>query len=202
MGNEKHLEVEVKFVVAGVAVVRERLVAVGAVLLKERVFERNVSLDTAVSTLYHHDELLRLRQDTAVTLTYKGRSLEAEQGSEAKVREELEVTVSDWDTAVAIFRRLGFTPQVVYEKYRETWQLGEVIVTLDELPFGDFVELEGDEDAIKETAVALNLPWEKRVVSNYLALMTAVKTHHQLSFDDLTFENFAGLGISVADVLS
>jgi len=200
---DKHLEVEVKFLVASLVEVRERLVAaVGAVLLKERVFERNMSLDTAVSTLYHHDELLRLRQDTAVTLTYKGRSLEAEQGSEAKVREELEVTVSDLETAVTIFRRLGFAPRTVYEKYRETWQLGTVVVTLDELPFGNFVELEGEESAIKETAVTLNLPWAERVVSNYLALMTAVKTHHQLPFDDLTFANFAGLGISVADVLS
>ncbi|MCB8969070.1 MAG: class IV adenylate cyclase [Ardenticatenaceae bacterium] len=198
---QQNLEVEVKFLAADLEQVRAKLAEVGAVLTKARVYERNVRFDTADEALRQRDELLRLRQDTAVTLTFKGRSLEAEQQSEAKVREELEVQVSDYETAVAIIQRLGFTPQQVYEKYRETWRLHDVEIVLDELPFGQFIELEGTEAAIKETAVQLNLPWENRIVSNYLALMAAIKQRHNLPFDDLTFANFAGLPISVADVL-
>ncbi len=198
---QDNLEVEVKFLATDLGAVRERLVTSGAVMTKGRVYERNARLDTADATLRQRDELLRLRQDTAVTLTFKGRSLEAEQESEAKVREELEVQVSDYDTAVAIFHRLGLTPQQVYEKYRETWQLGGVEVTLDELPYGRFIELEGPETAIKETAAQLGLRWEQRIVSNYLALMAALKQRHNLPFDDVTFANFAGLPISIADVL-
>ena len=198
---QQNLEVEVKFLAVDLEQVRAKLAEVGAVLTKARVYERNVRFDTADEALRQRDELLRLRQDTAVTLTFKGRSLEAEQQSEAKVREELEVQVSDYETAVAIIQRLGFTPQQVYEKYRETWRLHDVEIVLDELPFGQFIELEGTEAAIKETAVQLNLPWETRIVSNYLALMAAIKQRHNLPFDDLTFANFAGLPISVADVL-
>ncbi|MCA9976162.1 MAG: class IV adenylate cyclase [Anaerolineales bacterium] len=198
---QQNLEVEVKFLAVDLEQVRAKLAEVGAVLTKARVYERNVRFDTADEALRQRDELLRLRQDTAVTLTFKGRSLEAEQQSEAKVREELEVQVSDYETAVAIIQRLGFTPQQVYEKYRETWRLHDVEIVLDELPFGQFIELEGTEAAIKETAVQLNLPWETRIVSNYLALMAAIKQRHNLPFDDLTFANFAGLPISVTDVL-
>ena len=198
---QQNLEVEVKFLAVDLEQVRAKLAEVGAVLTKARVYERNVRFDTADEALRQRDELLRLRQDTAVTLTFKGRSLEAEQQSEAKVREELEVQVSNYETAVAIIQRLGFTPQQVYEKYRETWRLHDVEIVLDELPFGQFIELEGTEAAIKETAVQLNLPWETRIVSNYLALMAAIKQRHNLPFDDLTFANFAGLPISVADVL-
>lgn len=198
---QRHLEVEVKFLVGDFSTVRARLLAAGAVITKPRVYERNLRLDTPDEALRARDELLRLRQDTAVTLTFKGRSLEKEQGSEAKVREELEMTVSDWDTAVALFRHFGLVPTQVYEKYRETFRLGDVDITLDELPYGNFVELEGDEAAIKETAVALHLPWAERLVTNYLALMSALQARFALPFNDITFANFAGWQIAVKDVL-
>lgn len=198
---QRHLEVEVKFLVGELTAVRQRLLELGAMVTKPRVYERNLRLDTPDEALRHRDELLRLRQDTAVVLTYKGRSLETEQGSEVKVREELEMTVGDWETAVALFQRLGFQPTQVYEKYRETFRLGTVVVTLDELPYGNFIELEGDEAAIKATAVALNLPWAERLVTNYLALMGALQAHYNLPFSDITFANFAGRQVAVRDVL-
>ncbi len=202
----QHLEVEVKFLLPELTAVRAQLLALGATVVWPRLFERNLCLDTPDEALRARDELLRLRQDTAVTLTYKGRSLEREQGSQAKVREELEVTVSDWQTAVAIFQRLGFVPTQVYEKYRETLcletPLGVVTATLDELPYGNFVELEGEERALREIAALLNLPWQNRLVTNYLALMSALQAKHNLPFRDLTFANFAGLTISVQDVLA
>ncbi len=202
MDEAQNLEVEVKFVVEDLTAVRQRLLAAGATVKKPRVYERNLRLDTPDEALRERDELLRLRQDTAVKVTYKGRSLEAEQASEAKVREELEMTVGDWETAVAIFQRLGFVPMQVYEKYRETFQLGGVEVVLDEMPYGNFVELEGEEAAIQETAVALDLPWENRLVTNYLALMGELQARHNLPFNDITFANFADYQISVQEALT
>jgi adenylate cyclase class 2 len=197
--KSSNLEVEVKFLVETLAGWRERLLAVGAMLQKERVYERNVRLDTADSALLERLQLLRLRQDTAVRLTFKGPADEVV--SEAKVREELEVTVSDFDTAVLIFQRLGLAPVQVYEKYRETWQLGEVEVVLDEMPYGNFVELEGSEAGIKTAVAILGLDWHKRLITNYLAIMAQLKVHHNLPFDDVTFANFENLTISAADVL-
>lgn len=200
MANEQKLEVEVKFLIPDLAAFREQVMAAGALVRRPRLFERNVRLDTADNTLMQRLELLRLRQDAAVILTFKGPPQQTE-SSEAKIREELEVEVSEWETAVHIFQRLGFEPKQVYEKYREIFQLGVVEVMLDEMPFGNFVELEGDEEAIKTAAIALGLDWSKRVLTNYLALMGQLKAYHNLPFDDLTFENFAGTSISIADVL-
>jgi len=146
-------------------------------------------------------QLLRLRQDTAVKITFKGEPPNHIQ-SEAKVREELETEVSDLDTAVRIFQRLGFSPVQIYEKYRETFQLGGVEIVLDELPYGNFVELEGEEAALKATAVQLNLDWHKRILANYLGLMAQLRAYHNLPFNDLTFANFEGQSASVADILS
>ncbi len=200
MHSPAHLEVEVKFLLANRRKFRRRLVAAGANPAKARVFERNVRFDTPDARLLQGEELLRLRQDTAVRLTYKGLA-PADTHSEVKVREELEVTVSDFDTAVLILTRLGFAPAQVYEKYRETFTWQGVEIVLDELPFGDFVELEGPEANIKQVALQLDLPWEKRVTDNYLGLMTAVKTFYNLDFDDLTFANFQEREAPIASLL-
>jgi len=199
MRNE-NLEVEVKFFVPELAAFRERLLAAGAELKKPRIYERNVRFDTADERLYQELALLRLRQDTAVTLTYKGTS-EKQSQSEAKVREELEVQVSDFDTLSQIFQRLGFAPMQVYEKYRETFEWQNVEIVLDELPYGIFIELEGEEGGIKTAVAHLNLNWQDRIVDNYLGLMARLKAHHNLPFNDLTFANFANLNVSIADIL-
>jgi adenylate cyclase class 2 len=146
-------------------------------------------------------KLLRLRQDTAARLTYKGEPQTAVD-SEARVREELEIEVGDFETTLALLQRVGFEPKQVYEKYRETFRFGLVEVVLDEMPFGDFVELEGDEAAIQAAAAALDLDWNRRILANYLAIMASLQERFGLDFDDVTFDNFAGLDISVRDLLT
>ncbi len=201
MGNsEERLEVEVKFYVPDLTAVRQRLLALGAKISKPRVYERNVRFDTTDEVLRQKLAILRLRQDTAVRLTYKGMPQHAVQG-EARVREELEVAVSDGETMTLILERLGYFPVQVYEKYRETFVWGDVEIVLDEMPFGNFVELEGPEPAIKETAVQLELDWHGRILTNYLGLMAELKQAYNLPFADLTFANFDGLDVTVANIL-
>jgi len=116
---------------------------------------------------------------------------------DTKVREELEVQVSDFSTMAAIFQRIGFQPLQIYEKYRETFQIQGVEIVLDELPFGNFIELEGEESQIKKLAGELDLEWGNRILNNYLAIMGQVKALYNLPFDDLTFDNFANLDIDL-----
>lgn len=193
------LEVEVKFLVDDVAAMRQRLLAAGAVLAKPRVHEHNVRLDDDEGTLMGKRQLLRLRQDDGARLTFKG--VAAQESTEVKVREELEIAIGDFETALAIFERLGFKPRQVYEKLRETFRLGEVEVVLDELPIGAFMELEGSEEGIRTAAAQLGLPWSERILDNYLLLMARVKAFYDLPFDDLTFEKFAGIDVRMRDVL-
>lgn len=200
MTSDNNLEIEVKFLVIDEGALREKLEAGGAEQVRAKVHERNVRFDDKADTLLKEGKLLRLRQDDAVRLTFKGIA-HLDRESEAKVREELETTVGDFDMATAILERLGFEPQQVYEKYRETFRLGDVEVVIDELPFGLFVELEGSEADIREAARQLALPWEQRILDNYLLLMARAKAYYGLPFDDLTFENFAGRDVAIAEVL-
>lgn len=195
------LEVEVKFLVGDLGVLRERVVAAGGVVGKPRVFERNVTYDNAWNGLRRKGQLLRLRQDAGVRLTFKGQPPVEMADSEAKVREEIEVSLDDFDQMVAILGRMGFETRQVYEKYRETFMLAGVEIVLDELPFGDFAELEGDEADIRRLSAVLGLDWAERVIANYLGLMAQVQAHYGLPFDDLTFANFRGVEVVMGDVL-
>jgi adenylate cyclase class 2 len=198
--NANNLEIEVKFLIGDIAAFRDRLLAAGGIPTKPRVYERNVRFDTAGESLRQRDELLRLRQDAAVRLTFKGPALHTKT-SEAKVREEIEVEVADFEKTAAIIERLGLQACQVYEKYRETLRWQNVEVVLDEMPFGNFVELEGEVNSIKEAAVALGLDWSRRILDNYLALMERLKDHHHLPFNDVTFRNFQDCPVSIAAIL-
>ncbi len=199
-GEPRHLEVEVKFMVRDLDVIRGRLADIGAEIITPRVFERNVRFDTADEALLARQQLLRLRQDTRVRLTFKGPAAE-DVASEAKVREEIELEVGHFDRMSAVLQRLGFLPIQVYEKYRETYQWRGVEIVLDEMPFGDFIELEGVEADLRPAAEALGLDWSRRILANYLALMELCRRSFNLPFSDLTFENFAGLSGDMGELL-
>jgi len=196
-----NVEVEVKFLVDDLDAVRRRLVAAGGTAGAPRVYERNVRFDTADERLLAAEALLRLRQDTRVRLTYKGLSAQ-DDASEAKIREEIELTIDDFDRMALIFDRLGFGAVQTYEKYRATFHWRDVEVVLDEMPFGAFVELEGPSDAsLKAAAAVLGLEWSRRLLTNYLELMERARRAFDLPFNDLTFANFEGRPVDMSALL-
>ncbi len=191
-------ELEVKFYLSDLPALEERLKALGARLVQPRMHEVNLRFDTSVGELARSFRVLRLRQDTAARVTYKGPG--SEQGG-ARLRQELEFTVSDFDTARALFEALGYEVYLMYEKFRATYALEGVLVTLDEMPYGSFAEIEGpDGESIQAAAEKLGLDWSKRILDSYTALFDRVQEGLGLKFRDLSFENFKGVKVS-ADTL-
>jgi len=159
------VETEVKIEVLDLEPVRERLRALGATYLSA-VDEDNVYLDRA-GELEARDQSLRLRQDDRVRLTWKG--LTDFRGG-IVVRPEVEVTVSSFSDTLEILDRLGFQMSDRLAKRRETWRLRHVLVTLDTLAFGQFVELEGGASAIAQIAGELGLELHQGLSSSYRKL--------------------------------
>ncbi len=83
--------------------------------------------------------------------------------------------------ASLILEELGFTAMLIFEKRRESWELGSCKVELDELPYlGAFVEIEGEPEAIDAVAKILGLgktPIEKE---GYAAMLGDYGTTHQM----------------------
>jgi adenylate cyclase class 2 len=188
----KLVEIEVKVHVPDLDTVAARLAAVGAELESGRVFERNVRYENGEQSFSAQGVVLRLRQDYRVRLTYKDPGIVK---GGALERFEAEVTVDDFDTMDIILRRLGFQPYIVYEKYRTTYRLGEAEIVLDEMPFGNFIEVEGAPAVIDATLEALELQGRPRILASYLMLFAQVKTALNLFCHDLTFANFEGITV-------
>jgi adenylate cyclase class 2 len=100
-------------------------------------------------------EVLRLRRTgERAILTYKRRFPSA---SAIKHHREDETEVKDADALARILDALGYRPVLVYEKRRATWHVADAEVVMDELPFGMFLEIEGDEQSIIEVEQLLGL---------------------------------------------
>lgn len=178
-------EIEVKFYLPHLEDIRKRVLDRGGHLLVQRLLERNLRFDTHDDRLRANHEVLRLRQDNRITLTYK-RSHNAEERTEA------ELEVDDFHTARSLLQALGYKVIFIYEKYRETFTLDRTKVMLDELPFGCFVEIEGPSLVeIKQAAISLGLEWEDRIKSSYLDLFFVLRQHLNLPFTDATFDSFS-----------
>jgi adenylate cyclase class 2 len=191
-------ELEVKFYLPDFSSLEKRLAAKGAALAQPRVHEVNLRFDTSTGELMHSFRVLRLRQDTEARVTYKG---PGEEVDGVRKRQELEFSVSDFATAQAVFEALGYQVALMYEKYRATYILGEVLVVLDEMPYGNFIEIEGPDGlSIQKVAAELSLDWERRILESYVFLFERLRQARGWEFRDLSFTNFAGKNISPEDL--
>lgn len=99
--------------------------------------------------------VLRLRRKgERAVFTFKEREPTA---AAIKRQREEETDVSNADALAAILEALGYRPTLVYEKRRTTWRVAHAEVVLDELPFGLFLEIEGEESGILDAEKLLGL---------------------------------------------
>jgi len=192
------LEVEVKFYISNPSDLRHHILALGAES-QGRFFETNIRYEDAQNSFLQRESILRLRKDRKSTLTFKSKS--PGQNQEFKILRELEVEVSDFHIMQNILEALGFHKEQIYEKWRETLMLNDLIFCIDTMPYGNFLEIEGKGDEIIESAQRLNLYWEHRILANYLSIFERIKTKLNLSFSDVTFENFKPLGASFDHII-
>jgi len=104
-----------------------------------------------------------------------------------KVREEHETAVADGEVLLTILHELGLDVRFRYEKYREEYTAGDVIVALDETPIGTFVEIEGGEAGILAMAQALGRSPADFVLESYRSLFVAWRAEQGLTGGDMIF---------------
>jgi adenylate cyclase class 2 len=211
-------ETEAKFYVRNLQGMEARLLDLGARLIQPRLLETNIRFDLPDARLRSEGRVLRLRSDAEARLTYKGAS-NKEQG--VLSRTEIEFTVGDFEKAGEFLEALGYQPFFHYEKYRTTYLLqpsegfamhprnertepsgGFIHIMLDELPYGDFIEIEGETlGAIRAVADMLLLKWDTAIATSYHALFERLRANlPQLDPMYLTFAALNGLKVSVEEL--
>ena len=197
--------------------IRSRLEKLHTRLIQDRVLERNIRFDLPGAPLRAEGRVLRLRRDTETRFTYKSASTNREG---VLRREEIEFVVEDFDKAKRFLEALGYQKLVYYEKYRTTYLMqpsggfeqslaeresepseGYTYIMLDELPYGDFVEIEGETvHAIRAVADRLNLTWDLAIARSYHALFEGVRKTLNLPVRDLAFAQFGDIQVRAVDL--
>jgi adenylate cyclase class 2 len=193
-------ETEVKLRILNPQSFLRALKKLGAKPSSPRVHEHNLIFDTPEGGLAKHGQLLRIRTETPspsgkklsakktasrTILTFKSppEQLAIGPGSASpsdrryKVREEIELTLTDPASLQRIFEGLGLKGWFRYEKFRTPYRLPsrlswakDLVIDFDETPIGTFIELEGPGPAIDQAAHKLGYSSRDYVLKNYLVL--------------------------------
>lgn len=166
------LESELKFLDVDLEETSRRLAEAGGESLG-RYFETNTVFDYPDRSLKKKGVLLRLRQRQGQAVLTVKRPPAQLAPTELKVFEEIETAVDDHDALRDALLAVGFSEAFGYEKVREKWRFMDCEVCLDRLPFGDFIEIEGDEIPVNRCADALGLD----------SFETTKQTYHGLNIE-------------------
>jgi adenylate cyclase class 2 len=175
------VEIEVKIRIQDPESVRDKLLALGAAVARDRVLEENVLYDFPAGTLKSGRRALRLRKSgKRATLTFKG---SPQKSRSFKVREEFETGVSDSGQVRKILKALGLQPTFSYRKHRTLFRKGRLVICLDETPVGAFLELEGERHEITRFARALGFGRADFIQTDYIEMIEREKVRERAKGD-------------------
>jgi len=189
--SDQELELEVKFYVNSLEEIETRIIKLDASLVQPRTREYNLVFDNKSGDLTKNNQILRLRKDMQNFLTFKGPGKIVDG---VHIRKEIEIEVSDFDQTKSILEALGYQVSFSYEKLRSVYKFDRAFVTLDEMPFGNFIEVEGrDSTLIEQLSLKLGLSWEHRILCSYLNLYDEIKKSFGQLIENLTFSDFENI---------
>jgi adenylate cyclase, class 2 len=94
---------------------------------------------------------------------------------------EYEIKSENVDSAREMFKALGYCIEHIFEKRRYILKsLNNCEFIIDELPFGYFIELEGDKINIEKSIIELGLQEKETINKAYLALWEKYKNENNL----------------------
>ena len=146
MAQRFPIETEVKLRIPSTEALLTLLAALSFLPVEPMQDEESILWDRA-GELFAQDSALRLRR-------YGGKSLLTWKGPlrpdpKLKIRPEIQTVVLDHEAMAGILAALGYHPVLRMTKRRATFRREGLEACLDETPFGSYLELEGDPQAIR-----------------------------------------------------
>ena len=187
------IEKEIKVKVANYKDLLERLLRDGAFILNKSK-EKTFRLYTPNMDLEKRGVFLRVRSGSKNTITMKEKIGE---DKNVRSRKETEFEINDVDKMAYIFEKLGFTYIRIMEKYRVNLQYKGAVLSLDEMPFGMFLEIEGTEEQIETITTELGYSANDKVLGTYWDVFEEYQKENNLTGENIVFpENYKSLLLS------
>ncbi|HCZ33640.1 MAG TPA: adenylate cyclase, partial [Holophagaceae bacterium] len=146
MKHKPAVETELKLRIPATGPYRPLLEALG--------FREAIAAQAEVSVLWDRNGELRAAGSALRTRRFAGAFRLTWKGPKVpdpilKIRPERETGIEDGEALEAILTALGYAPVLRMEKVRAVWERAELEACLDETPFGCYLELEGEPQAIR-----------------------------------------------------
>ncbi len=152
-------EIETRFLEIDKDDLVKKLISLGAVDKGEEKLEE-VIFHAADGSWLGKRKFVRLRKmKDKIKLTYKENVKQTVDSAQ-----EIEFLVPDFEKCQEFLEKIGLEPMRQLEKYRHTFELGEVVIDIDQWPkIPVYMEIEGPSvESLKKACVQLGLDWEKR----------------------------------------
>lgn len=156
-------EKELKFLVTDLEELVKSLLKNGAEVLN-RSKEKTIRLDTADMTLEKRGVFIRVRAGSKNTITLKEKIGE---DTTVRQRKETEFEIEDVDKMAYILEKIGLNYVRIMEKYRLNLKYKGAVLSIDEMPFGLYLEIEGEEEQINNIAVELGYSLDNKILGTY-----------------------------------
>ncbi len=171
---KKNKEIEVKFQLKKREKVIEKIKSMNGHLIKKPVFQRTYGFFYADGSNIEKGLFPRVRvdnpgeKDSSSIFTLK---VKEKEDNNYFRRKEYETVVNNYEAIINSLKELGFVDIRIFDKIREEWEIPgcEVEITIDSLPFGDFIEIEGEEKNIEEAIKRIGIEGE-RITKAYLGV--------------------------------
>jgi adenylate cyclase class 2 len=126
----------------------------------KRVYQKTVMFDNEQRLMKKTNGRIRLRQDGEITILSYKLPL-----SSNTVKKEIqwETKIDSWQVGKELLKAMGFKETTSYEKYRTSFEYKGSKIEIDEYPFANFIEIEGEEENIKKIALDLGFNLKKAI---------------------------------------
>lgn len=158
-------EYEAKFINIDLDYMRRQLDQLGAKQTQKMRIMKRAIIDNP--DMKQKNAFLRVRDEgDKTTLTYKQFNDLSVDGAK-----EYEITVSNFETTINLLKAAGLSYRSFQESKRETWELEDAEIALDEWPWlNPYIEIEGkDETHVRRISERLGLDWGKAVFGDVTA---------------------------------
>jgi adenylate cyclase, class 2 len=171
-----YVEKEVKFKIKNSDEIKKKLEKLKA-KCEGSSFQRTIRFENN-GKLKEQGLFLRVRSGFKNTITLKSKIKGASE--HIYQREEIELEISDIEKMREIIKRIGFNDEMIMEKYRTKYKINDCEVVIDKLPFGDYIEIEGEEEKIFDLINTLKLDKNKLINKTYWDLFEDYKINNNM----------------------
>lgn len=142
--------------------------------------EKTIRYDDKYESLEKRGKFIRVRSGLKNIISIKEK---IEDDDEQKVfkRNEIEVEIGDIKKMQYILENIGLKETYTMEKYRLKWQYDDAEINLDELPFGLFLEIHGEEGKIEKVSNELGLNKNNIIIGTYWDIFEKYKIENNIS---------------------